>query len=141
MTHRAAPIIELGSRGSDGGRALTGLHPGTAAFLPSGERVDPPVQVLNNEVPLMSPKREPRFWNRENAPLIALGIGLLLVLIAAGIIVWVINVAPVISRITGSILAVAWLGLPWASTTFQEVQPGHCGIPSTPVWRSLTRNP
>ena len=44
----------------------------------------------------MSPKREPRFWTRENAPLIILGVGLVLVLIAAGIVLWVINVAPFI---------------------------------------------
>ena len=44
----------------------------------------------------MSPKREPRFWTRENAPLILLGVGLVLVLIAAGILLWVINVAPFI---------------------------------------------
>jgi hypothetical protein len=50
----------------------------------------------------MSPKRERRFWKRENASLIILGIGILLILIAAGIVVWVINIAPVISRITGS---------------------------------------
>lgn len=50
----------------------------------------------------MSPKRQPRFWNRENAPLIILGAGLILVLIAAGIILWVINGAPIISRLTGS---------------------------------------
>ena len=47
----------------------------------------------NSELPSMSPKREPRFWNRENAPLIILGVGLVLVLIAAGILLWVINVA------------------------------------------------
>ena len=50
----------------------------------------------------MSPKPQPRFWNHENAPLIMLGIGLVLVLIAAGIVLWVINVAPAISRFTGS---------------------------------------
>jgi CHASE1-domain containing sensor protein len=49
----------------------------------------------------MSPKREHRFWTRENAPLIILGIGLILALIAAGIVLWIINVAPVISRVTG----------------------------------------
>jgi hypothetical protein len=49
----------------------------------------------------MSPKREPRFWNRENTPLILLGIGILLVLIAAGIVVWVINIAPAISHLRG----------------------------------------
>ncbi|MEC5193474.1 CHASE1-domain containing sensor protein [Arthrobacter sp. MP_M7] len=48
----------------------------------------------------MSPKH--RFWTRENAPLILLGVGLLLVLIAAGIVLWVINVAPVILRLPGS---------------------------------------
>ena len=50
----------------------------------------------------MSPKREPRFWNRENAPLIMLGVGLVLTMIAAGILLWVINGAPDISRLTGS---------------------------------------
>ena len=50
----------------------------------------------------MSPKREPRFWNRPNAPLILLGVGILLVLIAAGVVVWVINIAPVISRLPGT---------------------------------------
>jgi hypothetical protein len=50
----------------------------------------------NSELPSMSPKREPRFWTRENAPLIILGVGLVLVLIAAGILLWVINVAPFI---------------------------------------------
>lgn len=50
----------------------------------------------------MSQNREPRFWKRENVPLILLGIGILVILIAAGIIVWNINIAPVISRITGS---------------------------------------
>jgi type II secretory pathway component PulF len=44
----------------------------------------------------MSPKRESRFWTRENAPLILLGVGLVVVLIAAGIFLWVINVAPFI---------------------------------------------
>jgi hypothetical protein len=47
-------------------------------------------------------KRESRFWTRENAPLISLGVGLVLVLIAAGIVLWVINVAPIISGLTGS---------------------------------------
>ena len=47
----------------------------------------------------MSPKREPRFWNRQNAPLIMLGVGILLVLIVAGIVIWVINIAPVISQL------------------------------------------
>ena len=50
----------------------------------------------------MSPKREPRFWDRELVPLIMLGVGLLLVMIAAGIVLWVINGAPDISRLTGS---------------------------------------
>lgn len=43
-------------------------------------------QAPNSEVPPMSPKREPRFWNREHAPLIMLGVGLVLVMIAAGIV-------------------------------------------------------
>lgn len=47
----------------------------------------------------MSPKRESRFWNSQNAPLIILGLGILLVLIAAGIVVWAINIAPVISQL------------------------------------------
>ena len=47
-------------------------------------------------------KRESRFWTRENAPLIILGAGLVLVLIAAGIVLWFINVAPIISGLTGS---------------------------------------
>ena len=34
----------------------------------------------------MSPKREPRFWNREDAPLIMLGGGLILMMVAAGIV-------------------------------------------------------
>ena len=50
----------------------------------------------------MSRKREPRFWNRENAPLIMLGVGLVLAMIAAGVLLWVINGAPDISRLTGS---------------------------------------
>ncbi|MCU1516793.1 MAG: hypothetical protein JWQ75_1514 [Pseudarthrobacter sp.] len=50
----------------------------------------------------MSAQREPRFWTRENFPLIILGVSLLLVLIAAGIVLWVISVAPAISRLTGS---------------------------------------
>jgi hypothetical protein len=50
----------------------------------------------------MSPNRERRFWNRQNVPLMLLGVGILLVLIAAGIIVWVAYVAPVISRLTGT---------------------------------------
>ncbi|HSO91236.1 MAG TPA: hypothetical protein VLR70_08815 [Arthrobacter sp.] len=50
----------------------------------------------------MSPKHEPHFWNHENAPLIMLGIGLILVLIAAGLLLWVINGSPDISRLTGS---------------------------------------
>mgnify|MGYP003112523436 CR=1 FL=1 len=50
----------------------------------------------------MSPKREPRFWNRGNAPLIVLGVGLVLVMIAAVILIWVINGAPDISRLPGS---------------------------------------
>ena len=56
----------------------------------------------NSELPSMSPKREPRFWTRENAPLIILGVGLVLVLIAAGIVLWVINGAPFVARLTGS---------------------------------------
>lgn len=103
VTHRAGAYYwNWGVAEATAAAPLPACTPGTAAFLPYGETVDPPVQVPNNEVPLMSPKREPRFWNRENAPLIVLGIGLLLVLIAAGIVVWVINVAPAISRITGS---------------------------------------
>jgi hypothetical protein len=47
-------------------------------------------------------KRESRFWTRENAPLISLGVGLVLVLIAAGIVLWVINGAPLIARLSGS---------------------------------------
>lgn len=43
-----------------------------------------------------------RIWNRDNAPLIMLVAGLVLALIAAGIIIWVINIAPVIGRFTGS---------------------------------------
>ncbi|MGP4032354.1 hypothetical protein [Arthrobacter sp. EPSL27] len=43
-----------------------------------------------------------RIWNRDNAPLIMLVAGLVLALIAAGIIIWVINIAPVIGRLTGS---------------------------------------
>ena len=50
----------------------------------------------------MSPKRERRFWNRENVPLILVGVGILLVVIAAGTVVWVIYVAPVISRLIGT---------------------------------------
>lgn len=47
-------------------------------------------------------RHESRFWTRENAPLIILGAGLVLVLIAAGTVLWVINVAPIISGLTGS---------------------------------------
>jgi hypothetical protein len=50
----------------------------------------------------MSPKREPRFWNSENAPLIMLVAGLIVVLIAAGVVVLLINGATIISRLTGS---------------------------------------
>ena len=50
----------------------------------------------------MSTKRERRFWNRQNAPLMILGVGIVLVLIAAGTVVWVIYAAPVISRLTGT---------------------------------------
>ena len=50
----------------------------------------------------MSPKREPRFWDRELVPLIMLGVGLVLVMIAALIVIWVINGAPDISRLPGS---------------------------------------
>jgi len=50
----------------------------------------------------MSLKRESRFWTRENVPLIILGAGLVLVLIAAGIVLWVIDGAPFIARLTGS---------------------------------------
>jgi len=50
----------------------------------------------------MSPKRKPRFWDREIVPLIMLGVGLVLVMIAAGIVLWVINGAPDISRLIGS---------------------------------------
>ena len=50
----------------------------------------------------MSPKREPRFWNHEIVPLILLGVGLVLVMIAAGIVLWVINGSPDIFRLTGS---------------------------------------
>lgn len=53
---------------------------------PAASPVDPQVQAPNSEVPPMSPKREPRFWNREHAPLIMLGVGLVLVMIAAGIV-------------------------------------------------------
>ena len=42
----------------------------------------------------MSPKREPRFWNREHAPLIMLGVGLVLVMIAAGIVLWLSQWCP-----------------------------------------------
>ena len=42
----------------------------------------------------MSPKREPRFWSREQVPLILLGVGLVLVVIAALIVLWFINGAP-----------------------------------------------
>ena len=50
----------------------------------------------------MSPKREPRFWNHEIFPLILLGVGLVLVMIAAGIVLWVVNGSPDIFRLTGS---------------------------------------
>jgi uncharacterized membrane protein len=50
----------------------------------------------------MSTKHERRFWNRQNVPLMLLGIGILLLLITAGIVVWVNYVAPVISRLTGT---------------------------------------
>lgn len=49
----------------------------------------------------MSPQRKPRFWNHENAPLIGLVAGLIIVLIAAGVVVLLINGAPIISRLTG----------------------------------------
>jgi hypothetical protein len=49
----------------------------------------------------MSPNREPRFRDRELVPLIMLGVGLVLVMIAAGIVLWVINGAPDIFRLTG----------------------------------------
>jgi hypothetical protein len=49
----------------------------------------------------MSPKREPRFWNHENTPLVMLGMGLVLVMIAAGIVLWIVNGAPDISRLAG----------------------------------------
>lgn len=50
----------------------------------------------------MSTKRERPVWNRQNVPLMLLGIGILLVLIAAGMVVWVVYAAPVISRLTGT---------------------------------------
>ena len=50
----------------------------------------------------MSPKRERRFWNLANVPLILLGVGILLVVAAAGTVVWVMYVAPVISRFLGT---------------------------------------
>ncbi|RKR30537.1 hypothetical protein [Arthrobacter oryzae] len=74
----------------------------TAAAMPSGVTSKSAGPSSEQRGATMSPKREPRFWKRENASLIVLGIGILLVLIAAGIVVWVINIAPVISRITGS---------------------------------------
>lgn len=49
----------------------------------------------------MTPKREPRFWDHEIFPLIMLGVGLVLVMIAAGIVLWVIKGAPDIFRLTG----------------------------------------
>ena len=49
----------------------------------------------------MSPKRKPPFWDRELFPLIMLGVVLVLVMIAAGIVLWVINGAPDISRLIG----------------------------------------
>ncbi|MCB5292408.1 hypothetical protein BJQ90_01843 [Arthrobacter sp. SO3] len=76
--------------------------PEPAATRPSGETNKSAGPGPDSEVPPMSPKREPRFWTRENAPLIILGIGLILALIAAGIVLWIINVAPVISRLPGS---------------------------------------
>jgi hypothetical protein len=50
----------------------------------------------------MSTKRERRFWNRQNVPLMLLGVAILLVVIAAGIVVWVTYGAPVIARLTGT---------------------------------------
>lgn len=50
----------------------------------------------------MSPKRGQRFWDRQNTPLIMLGVGILLVMLAAGVVLWVINIAPAIDRLTGS---------------------------------------
>ncbi len=50
----------------------------------------------------MSTKRERSVWNRHNVPLMLLGVGILLVLIAAGTVVWVVYAAPVISRLTGT---------------------------------------
>jgi hypothetical protein len=50
----------------------------------------------------MSTKRERSVWNRQNVPLMLLGVGILLVLIAAGTVVWVVYAAPVISRLTGT---------------------------------------
>lgn len=50
----------------------------------------------------MSPKREPRFWDRELVPLIMLGVGLVLAVIAALIVLWVVNGAPDIFRLPGS---------------------------------------
>ena len=92
----ASPLLfELGSRERGVGRGLWERR------WPAARPVDPPIHAPNSEVPPISPKREPRFWNHENAPLIMLGIGLILVLIAAGIVLWVINVAPAISRLTG----------------------------------------
>ena len=50
----------------------------------------------------MPPKRESRFWTSENGPLIILGVGLVLVLVVAAIVLWVINGAPFIARFAGS---------------------------------------
>lgn len=50
----------------------------------------------------MSTKHGRRFWNRQNVPLMLLGVGILLVLVAAGTVVWVVYAAPVIARITGT---------------------------------------
>ena len=57
---------------------------------------------LTVRVPTMSTNRERPVWNRQNVPLVLLGVGILLVLIAAGIVVWVVYVGPVISRLTGT---------------------------------------
>ena len=56
----------------------------------------------NSEVPTMSTKRERPVWNRQNVPLMLLGVGILLVLVAAGTVVWVVYAAPVIARLTGT---------------------------------------
>jgi hypothetical protein len=58
--------------------------------------------IPNSEVSTMSTKRERPVWNRQNVPLMLLGIGILLVLIAAGTVVWVVYAPPVISRLTGT---------------------------------------